>query len=155
MDAIKTLWERRKDAIGTLWGHCVHAITGNFDILNVFRGDPTARWQVFRTMYKRCVIAIWSDKGLATTQDKRSRQLRNLKFDYNNVPVQIREYTIKHKEMIGATTGAQFERWTVAFGWHKHFKECNITWNRYTYLFRPKVTYYGTIKIMTKYKNAV
>ena len=40
MDAIKTMWER---AVGTLRGRCVHAITGNFDILGIFRGDPTAR----------------------------------------------------------------------------------------------------------------
>jgi len=32
MDAVKTLWERRVDADGTLWGRCVHAITGNIDI---------------------------------------------------------------------------------------------------------------------------
>jgi len=32
MDAIKTMWERRVDAVGTLTGRCVHAITGNFDM---------------------------------------------------------------------------------------------------------------------------
>jgi len=32
MNAIKTLWERRVYAVGTLWGRCVHAITGKFDI---------------------------------------------------------------------------------------------------------------------------
>jgi len=67
IDAVKTLWERRVDAVGTLWGRCVHVITGKFDILifwGVFRGDPTARWQVFRTLYKRCGIAVWYDRGL-------------------------------------------------------------------------------------------
>ena len=43
MDAVKTLWELRVDTVGTLWGRCVHAITDTFDILGVFRGDPTAR----------------------------------------------------------------------------------------------------------------
>ena len=43
MNAIKTLWERREDAVGTLWGRYIHAIAGKFDILGVFRGDPTAR----------------------------------------------------------------------------------------------------------------
>jgi len=33
MDAMKTLWERHVDAVGTLCGRCVHAITGKFDIL--------------------------------------------------------------------------------------------------------------------------
>ena len=32
MDDIKTLWERRVDAVGTLWGRCVHVITGKVDI---------------------------------------------------------------------------------------------------------------------------
>ena len=65
MDAVKTLWERRVDAVGTLWGRCLHAITGKFDILcvHVFRGDPTARWQVLKTLYKRCDIAVWCDRG--------------------------------------------------------------------------------------------
>jgi len=44
MDAIKTPWERRVDAVGTLWGRCIHAIAGSVDILGVFRGNPTARW---------------------------------------------------------------------------------------------------------------
>jgi len=55
------------DAIKTLCGSCrnvicyadinlslavgTNAITGKLDILGVFRGDPTARWQVFRTLY--------------------------------------------------------------------------------------------------------
>jgi len=43
MDTVKTLWERCVDAVGTLWGRYVHAITDKFDILSVFRGDPTAR----------------------------------------------------------------------------------------------------------------
>jgi len=64
LDAVKTLWERRVDAVGTLWGCCVHAITGKFDILGVFCGDPTARWHGFRTLYKRCGIAVWCDRGL-------------------------------------------------------------------------------------------
>jgi len=42
MDAIKTRWERRVDAVGTLWGLCVHAITDKFDILSAFCGDPTS-----------------------------------------------------------------------------------------------------------------
>jgi len=65
MDAVKTLWERRVGAEGTLWGRCVHAITDTFDILGVFRGDPTARlvrW--FRTLNKRCGIAVLCDRGL-------------------------------------------------------------------------------------------
>jgi len=63
MDAVKTLWERRVDAVGTLWGRYVHAITDKFDILGVFRGDPTARWHGFRTLYKRCGNAGWCDRG--------------------------------------------------------------------------------------------
>ena len=31
MDAVKTLWERRVDAVGTLRGRCVHVITDKFD----------------------------------------------------------------------------------------------------------------------------
>jgi len=42
MDTVITLWERRVDAVGMLWGRCVHALTDKFDILGVFRGDPTA-----------------------------------------------------------------------------------------------------------------
>ena len=64
IDAVKTLWERRVDAVGTLWGRCVHAKTDKFDILGVFRGDPTARWHGLRTLYKRCGIAVWCDRGL-------------------------------------------------------------------------------------------
>jgi len=64
MDAKRRLWERRVDAVWTLWGRCVHAITGKFNTLGVFRGDPTARWQVLRTLYKRCGIAVWCDRGL-------------------------------------------------------------------------------------------
>jgi len=63
MDVLKTLCERCVDAVGTRWGRCVQAITGNFDILGVFRGDPTARWQVFGTLYRRCGIAVWCDRG--------------------------------------------------------------------------------------------
>jgi len=59
MEAMKTLWERRVDAVGTLLWRYVHAITGKFDILDVFRGD---RWQMFRTLYKRCGIAVWCDR---------------------------------------------------------------------------------------------
>jgi len=54
------------NVVWTLWGRCVHAITGKFDVLDEFRGDPTARWQVFRTLYKRCGIAVFRDKGLTT-----------------------------------------------------------------------------------------
>ena len=43
IDAVKTLWERCVDAVGTLRERRVHAITDKFDILGVFRGDPTAR----------------------------------------------------------------------------------------------------------------
>jgi len=57
MDAVETLWEHWLDAVGTLWGRCVHAIT------DIFRGDPTARWHGFRTLYKRCGIAVWCDRG--------------------------------------------------------------------------------------------
>ena len=46
MDALKTLWERRVDAVWTMWGCCVQAISGKIDILCVVRGDPTSRWQV-------------------------------------------------------------------------------------------------------------
>jgi len=62
MDVVKTLWERRVNAVGTLWGRCVHAITDKL-FLGVFRGDPTARWHGFRTLYKRCGIAVWFDRG--------------------------------------------------------------------------------------------
>ena len=31
MDATKTTWKRRVNTVGTLWGRCVHAITGKFD----------------------------------------------------------------------------------------------------------------------------
>ena len=46
MDAVMTLFERRVDAVGTLYGRCVHTGTGNVYIdlfLCIFRGDPTAR----------------------------------------------------------------------------------------------------------------
>jgi len=69
MDAVKTLWERCVDAVWTLWGRCVHAMTDKFDILGVFRGDPTARWYGFRTLYKRCGIAVWCDRGFITQKD--------------------------------------------------------------------------------------
>jgi len=66
MDAIKTPWERRVDAVGTLWGSGVHPISGKLDSkIDVFRVDPTVRWQVFRTLYKRCGIAVWCDRGLS------------------------------------------------------------------------------------------
>jgi len=32
MHVVKTLWERRVDAVGTLSGRCVHALTGQFVI---------------------------------------------------------------------------------------------------------------------------
>jgi len=32
MDAVKALWERHVDTVGTLLGLCVHTITGKFDI---------------------------------------------------------------------------------------------------------------------------
>jgi len=68
------LWKRHgrcKDAMGTLFGRCrdtvrtfyIHAITDTFYILGVFRGDPTARWHGFRTLYKRCGNAVWCDRG--------------------------------------------------------------------------------------------
>ena len=62
-DAVKTLRELCVDAVVTLWGRCVHAITDKFDILGVFHGDPTTRWHGFRTLYKRCGIAVWCDRG--------------------------------------------------------------------------------------------
>jgi len=66
LDAVKKLWERRIDAVVTLWGRCEHAITGKFDILGVFRGDSTARLHGFRTLYKRCAIAVWCDRGFTS-----------------------------------------------------------------------------------------
>ena len=54
MDVIKSLWERRVDAVGTLGGRCLHAFTGKNDILGVFRGDATARYQNdVRTLCRR------------------------------------------------------------------------------------------------------
>jgi len=55
-----------QDVVWTLWGRCVHAMTGEIDILGVFRGDPTARWQVLWTLYKRCGIAVWCDRRLVS-----------------------------------------------------------------------------------------
>jgi len=49
-DAMGKSCERWRDAVGTL---CT-LYNWQFDILGVFRGDPTARWQVFRRLYKRC-----------------------------------------------------------------------------------------------------
>ena len=61
MDGIKSSWERRVDAVGTLWGRCLHAFTGKIDILGVFRGDPTARFQNdVRTLCRR----RWKWQGL-------------------------------------------------------------------------------------------
>jgi len=54
MDALKTLWERHMDAVGMLWGRYVHAITGKY--LGIFRSDPTARWQVFKTLWYHCLV---------------------------------------------------------------------------------------------------
>jgi len=36
-------------------------------IFRRFYGDPTARWHGFRTLYKRCGIAVWCDRGLCKT----------------------------------------------------------------------------------------
>ena len=79
MDAVKTLWERCMEAVGTLWGRCVHAITDKFDILGVFRGDPTARWHGLRTLYTCCVIAVWCDRGLIYDENHliKSKSTRN------------------------------------------------------------------------------
>jgi len=52
MDAIQTLWERRVDAVG----RCVHAIIDKFDILGVFRGDPTARRHAVKRLWHRCLV---------------------------------------------------------------------------------------------------
>jgi len=41
----------------------VHALTGNFDMFSHFRGDPKTPWQIFWTLYKRCGIAIWCERG--------------------------------------------------------------------------------------------
>jgi len=64
MDAVKmcgnvvwTLCGRGEDVVYTLW-------LGNLIFLGVFRGDPTARWHGFRTLYKRCGIAVGCDMGL-------------------------------------------------------------------------------------------
>ena len=56
-DAVKTLWERRVDAVGTL-----------LIFLGVFRSDPTVRCHGFRTLYKRCGIAVWCDRGFKGTR---------------------------------------------------------------------------------------
>jgi len=59
------LWERCLCAmnklqqlhVGMLWGCCVHAVTGKFDILGVFRGDSTAHF------LELCGIAAWCERG--------------------------------------------------------------------------------------------
>ena len=63
VEASWTLQRRCGTVVQTLWGRCVHAITGKFDIFGAFHGDPTARWQVYRTLYTRCDIAVWCDRG--------------------------------------------------------------------------------------------
>ena len=68
------LWKshgRCKDAVGTLCGRCRDALRTlctryNWQIWGVFRGDPTARWHGFKTLYKRCGIAVWCDRGFTT-----------------------------------------------------------------------------------------
>jgi len=63
IDAMKTLWECRVNTVGTLWGPCVHAKTGNMNILGVFRGDPTAA----DSFSERCKTAVawpvWCERG--------------------------------------------------------------------------------------------
>jgi len=67
------LWKRLrlcKDAVGTSCGRCrdavrtlCDAITDTFDILGVFRGDPTARWHGFRTLHTNAVASPFGVTG--------------------------------------------------------------------------------------------
>jgi len=52
------------DDVGTMYGRCVQAITGNFEIIGVFRSDHTARWQLFQKLYKHCGIDVWCERDL-------------------------------------------------------------------------------------------
>jgi len=82
MDAIKTLWKRLVDARDAV-RRPVHAITGKFDIIGVFRGDPTARRQVFITLYKRCGITLWCHKGIiVSSNNPHCNRINNLASDY-------------------------------------------------------------------------
>jgi len=56
MYTIKAQRENCEDVVYTL-------LLANLIYLCVYRGDPTARWQVFRTLYKRCGIAVCCDRG--------------------------------------------------------------------------------------------
>jgi len=51
------------DVKGTLLGRCVHAVSSKLDILGTFRGDTTARWQIFWMQYKRYDFAVWCNRG--------------------------------------------------------------------------------------------
>jgi len=65
MDAIRTLCERRVDAVGTLRGRFVHAITGKFDVFRRISRRPHSALTGFQNAtYKRCGIAVWCDRGL-------------------------------------------------------------------------------------------
>ena len=65
------LWKRQercKDAVGRLCALCRDVVytlwLTNLIFLGVFRSDHTARWHGFKTLYKRCGIAVWCDRGL-------------------------------------------------------------------------------------------
>jgi len=55
MDATQTLYERRVDAVGTLWGHCVYAISGNCDIFRSILRRP----QSALTGFQNAVQTLW------------------------------------------------------------------------------------------------
>ena len=60
MDAIKTLWERRVNAVWTLLGRCVHAITGNFEI---FRRISRRHNRALSERYTNAVASLYGVTG--------------------------------------------------------------------------------------------
>jgi len=51
--------ERGADAIGTLSERYVRSVNGKFDVLGTLHANPTARYQIFRALYKLCGISVW------------------------------------------------------------------------------------------------
>ena len=55
MDAVKTLWEHRLDAVGTLGGRRIHALTGKFDIFRRISRRPHSTL----TGFENAVQTLW------------------------------------------------------------------------------------------------